>query len=215
VNATKSRPGNRDKLGSRIQFHSTGAERDHGPVECQVLVGELAHVAHQAGFGMVAVEYRMRQEIAFAYQFRWQAAPGHVIGFMEGDVGAVVVCKHVEQLFDIGTRGDFIERDTNGVGVYFAQIESFRARRSKDEFGGVTGAHGDGVEKMIGLYIETKSAQAGSEDYGQAIDALRDPGQFLRSVVNRVHARHDCQQRLRGADITGRLLATNVLLTRL
>ena len=42
-----------------------------------------------------------------------------------------------------------------------------------------------------------------------------DGGEPFRAVIDRVHGGHDREQNLRGADITGRLVATDMLLARL
>ncbi len=68
VNAAESGPGYRNQLGCRVQLHRTGTERNHRAVQRQVLVRELAHVAHQVGLGVVAVEHRVGQVVAVAHQ---------------------------------------------------------------------------------------------------------------------------------------------------
>src|SRR2546428_294116 len=45
--------------------------------------------------------------------------------------------------------------------------------------------------------------------------ALGDPPQALRSVVDRIHARHDGQEHLRRTNVARRLLTPNVLLAGL
>ena len=47
------------------------------------------------------------------------------------------------------------------------------------------------------------------------MDALGDGAQAVRSVINRIHRCDDGEQNLRGADITRRFVATDVLLARL
>ncbi len=42
---------------------------------------------------------------------------------------------------------------------------------------------------------------------------MGDPSQPVGTVVHRIHARHDRQQNLGGADVAGRLLSANVLLS--
>ena len=109
VDAAESGPGDRDQLRRRVQFHGAGAERDHAAIECQILVRELTHVAHQVGFRVVAVEHRVRQVLGFAHQPGRQAAARHIIGFVEGNVVAMIMGEYVEQLFDVLARGDFIQ----------------------------------------------------------------------------------------------------------
>src|SRR5207244_4841115 len=47
------------------------------------------------------------------------------------------------------------------------------------------------------------------------MDALGDCAQTARAVINRVHRRDDSEKNLRGANITGRFVAANVLLAGL
>src|SRR6266852_4833989 len=60
-----------------------------------------------------------------------------------------------------------------------------------------------------------KLSQAFRERRGKSVHPPCNAGQTLRPVIDRVHARNDRQQHLGGADITRRLLAANVLLSRL
>ena len=62
------RPGQRDHLGGGVELHGAGAERNHGAVEREIAVGELAHVAQQLGLGAMGVEHRMGEER------RWRAS---------------------------------------------------------------------------------------------------------------------------------------------
>ena len=73
MQAAELRPGQRDHFGGRVELHGAGAERDHGAVERQVAVDELAHVAQQLGLGAVRVEHRMGEEGAVALQFEAEA----------------------------------------------------------------------------------------------------------------------------------------------
>ena len=58
-------------------------------------------------------------------------------------------------------------------------------------------------------------AQPGREQRGQPVHVLRDRLQPAWTVIDRVHARDDGEQRLRRADVAGRLFAADVLLARL
>ena len=58
-------------------------------------------------------------------------------------------------------------------------------------------------------------AQAVGKYYRETVDALCDTSNFIRTVVDRIHTRHDREQRLCGTDITGRLFTANVLLSGL
>lgn len=47
------------------------------------------------------------------------------------------------------------------------------------------------------------------------MDLAGDTFQTFRSVIDRIHRGHHCQQHLRGADVGSRLVAANVLLAGL
>ena len=68
------RPGHRHHLGGGVELHRAGAERDHGAVEREIAVGELAHVAQQLGLRAMIVEDRMGQERAGALQLAGSAS---------------------------------------------------------------------------------------------------------------------------------------------
>jgi hypothetical protein len=61
-------PGDRDHLARGVELHGARAQRDHGAVQRQVLVRELADVAQHAGLGVVRVEHRVREVAAGAAQ---------------------------------------------------------------------------------------------------------------------------------------------------
>ena len=57
--------------------------------------------------------------------------------------------------------------------------------------------------------------QALCECRRQSMNPLGDPAQAIGSMIDRVHAGHDGEKHLRGADVARRLVATDVLLTGL
>ena len=59
-------PRDRHHFSGGVELHGAGAERDHGAVERQILVGELAQEAHHFGFRAVRVEHRLAHERAGA-----------------------------------------------------------------------------------------------------------------------------------------------------
>ncbi len=66
-------PGYRDHFAGCIELHGARAERDHGAVQRQVLVGQFSQVAHQLGFRVIAIEHRVAEDRRLAQQGRWQA----------------------------------------------------------------------------------------------------------------------------------------------
>ena len=85
-----------------------------------------------------------------------------------------------------------------------------------DDIDGTTGNAGhDGVEELLGDDLDASGAQTRSERACLVIDVFGDAAQAVGPVVHGVHRRRHRQQHLGGADVRGRLLAANVLLTGL
>ena len=59
-------PRHRLHLGGGVELHGARAQRDHGPVERHVVVGQPAQVAQHLGLGAVGVEHRVGEELAGA-----------------------------------------------------------------------------------------------------------------------------------------------------
>ncbi len=94
-----------------------------------------------------------------------------------------------------------------------AQVDALRPRRGEHRRRVDTG-HRERVEERA-VDLQAAALQPFGEDRGQPVNALRDTGQAVRSVIDGVHARHHGEQHLRGADVGRRLLAADVLLARL
>ena len=73
MEAAELRPGDRQHLRRRVQFHRAGAERDHRSRQRQVARLQPFEVAQHLGFRMVAVEDRMRRDSG------WCGRAGRVI----------------------------------------------------------------------------------------------------------------------------------------
>ena len=88
-------------------------------------------------------------------------------------------------------------------------------RCGDDRVGVVRHAHLDRVEERVVHEFEPAAAQPLGQDRGEAVHPVRDRLESLATVVDGVHRGHHGEQHLRGADVGGRLLATDVLLARL
>ena len=58
-------PGDRRHLGGGVELHRAAAERDHRPVEGDVLVGQRPQVAEHLGLGAVGGEHRVGEVLAW------------------------------------------------------------------------------------------------------------------------------------------------------
>ncbi|ENO95722.1 putative metal-dependent RNase [Thauera phenylacetica B4P] len=213
VQAAELGPGHRDHLGGGVELHGARPERDHRAVERQVLVGQAAQVAQHAGLGLEGAEHRVGQE-GGAAQLRGRQRLLHQVldGIEIEPCGAVA--EHLPQRLDIGAAGGLVERDADRAGVDLAQVHA-RGARGGMHRGGIDDTHGNRVEEGRRRHVRAEAAQAGGQGRGQAMDPARDRRQPGRAVVAGVHAGHDGEQGLRGADVGGGLLAADVLLAGL
>ena len=213
VQAAELGPGHRDHLGGGVELHRARAERDHRAVEREVLVGQAAQVAQHAGLGPVGAEHRVGQE-GRAAQLRGRQGLLH-LGFDGGEIQRRGTrAEHRPQRLDSRAAGGLVEGDADRAGVDLAQVHAGGARGGMHR-GGVGDAHGDRVEEGRRRHVDAETAQAGGQGRGEAMHAARDRGQAVRAVVAGVHAGHDGEQGLRGADVGGGLLAADVLLAGL
>ena len=60
VHIGKCAPGDRDHLGGGVELHGAGTEWNHGPIQRDITLLELAQIAQHPGFRMMAVEDRVR-----------------------------------------------------------------------------------------------------------------------------------------------------------
>src|SRR5947207_2323685 len=73
----------------------------------------------------------------------------------------------------------------------------------------------DGVEECLMRDFKSELAQARRELGSEGMDTFRDRTKTVRTMINRVHRRHDSEEDLRRANIARRFIATDVLLARL
>ena len=88
-------------------------------------------------------------------------------------------------------------------------------RRRHHGIGARAGFQRDGIEETL---MAQRKAEPRSRITGhprQQAHTLRDARQTLRPMPHRIHAGHDSQQHLRGADIGSRLFAADMLFARL
>ena len=71
------------------------------------------------------------------------------------------------------------------------------------------------IEEALTGDGDAGSLQSGGEPHGETVDVRGDRLQPVRSVPDRIGSRHIGEQRLRRADVGGRLVAADMLLARL
>ena len=120
-------PGHRDHFAGGVEFHGARTQRDHGAIQRQVLVGELAQVAHQLGFRVVTVEHRVAEDRRLANQRGRDGAVDR--GGEGGEVRQrLAVGEQRPQGFDVGLGGGFVEGQAQTLAIDHAQVDLLGAR---------------------------------------------------------------------------------------
>ncbi|MPL94939.1 hypothetical protein SDC9_41102 [bioreactor metagenome] len=197
-------PGDRHHLGRGVELHRTRAKRDHRPVEREVAVREPAHVAHHLAFRPVHVEDRVG-EIGALPQHRLGEAERNRFRRGFGDA------EGVEHASDHVAIGELVDRDADAVASDLAQVDAAMARRRHDPLLTDADLHGDRVEEGLGRDLGAGGKQRIAQPHRVQMHLLGDRAQPDRAVEDGIEARHHRKQRLRGADVRGRLLAADML----
>ena len=115
-------PGDGDHLAGGVELHGARAQRDHAPVQRQVLVRELADVAQHGRLAVVRVEHRVRQIAAGAVQ-RGRDQIGRA-ALECGKVGQrlALAGKDAPQQLDVGAGVRLIQRDAQVDVPALAQV---------------------------------------------------------------------------------------------
>ena len=108
-----------------------------------------------------------------------------------------------------------VEGDAQMVGIDHTQVYACLQCLGGDSPGLARHVKGDGVEEGLIHRIVTQEAQAFGHDLRHAVHTPRDQLQTVGTVIGRIEAGDDGKQNLSGADIAGRLLAPNMLLSGL
>ena len=213
-------PGDGDHLAGGVELHGARAQRDHGAVQRQVLVRQLADVAQHAGLAVVTVENRVRHEAAGAAQRFGDQRGDAFFKLFKGGQLLTVLYEQAPQRGDVFSRGGFVQGDAHKAGPaagVATQVDLFGhgVRVQGVSRCGAAAVHGQGVERGAVQERGAQRLQALGQHGGVAGNPLGDALEALGPVVDRVHAGDHCRQHLCGADVRRRLFAADVLLTRL
>jgi len=115
---------------------------------------------------------------------------------------------------DVLVGGGLADGDADVGLVDEAQVEALVAGGSDDR-GSIGDLDGDGVEEEVGRQSQALTGEAHGQGDGTAVDLGGDGAQAGRAVPDGVEAGDDGKQCLGGADVRGRLVAADVLLTGL
>lgn len=115
----------------------------------------------------------------------------------------------------LGPVRGLVTGDRHEVGVHQPQVDAVLIRGGDDLGGPPRNPDGDRVEVFAVDDLGTTAPQPFGEDRRIPVRPTGDALQPLGPVVDGVHPGHHGKQHLGGTDVAGRLLATDVLLTRL
>ena len=183
--------------------------------ERKVLLLELPEVARQLVLAVVAVERRVREEVALALEAR-ERAVGRLLGEF-GDVHAkrAAAGEALDQPAHLVAVAALVERDADAAVVVTPQVEPLVRRGGQDRLDRQpAGADGHRVEERP-RHLVPQTLHPDRQRPRERVDAPGDAPQALGPVVDSEHARHHGQKHLGRADVARRLLAADVLLARL
>ena len=112
--------------------------------------------------------------------------------------------------------GGFVERDGDRCRVEETEVDAGLSGAGDQGWGGlVFWSHADRIEKRGVVDAVAGVFEGLGEIGGVSVDALGDGAESLGAMINGIHRGHDGKENLGGADVTGRLVAADVLLAGL
>ncbi len=211
VNGGELRPGDRRHLAGGVELHGARAQRNHGAVERDVLVGQTAQVAQHFSLAAIAMEHRMGEECADSGQLL-RPARRHTLF---GGGKQRLILRHAEAGQDVGQIAaghGFVQRHRDMLRADAAEVDAPLQRSSMHLFSARAGVHRQGVEELGVEHRQADLLQPLRQQYGVGMHPLGDALEALGAVIHRVHAGQHGGQHLRGADIARGFFAADVLL---
>ena len=211
VQIGEPRPGDRLHLHCSVELHGAGPERDHRAVEGEVEVGELPEMAHHVCLAVERGEVRMFEEGSHAPERfvdddgQLRRRPGECAGDIERG----------EQGVDVGCAGGLVAAQRQMICIDEEDVDPMVPSGALELFGPTRHARGDRVEEPFDLELDAGGAEPIGEQAGEVVHPFGDRTQTVRTVPAGVEGGHHGEEHLCGADVGGRLLASDVLLTGL
>ena len=198
-------PGPRDgnHLGGRVELHRARTERNHGPVEREVLVGERTDVTQELGLRAIEPEHGLREKTGAALQ-----CFGNAVRRARVRRGTAERFEHRLHVI-IGDR--FVYGQCERIGAEHAKVVTGRIRRRVDSGRLRARAHDERVEETLRRHVEPMPPQARDEGARFTMHGGCDRVEPVTAVIDRIEARDDGRENLRRADVARRLLAPDVL----
>ena len=212
-------PAHRQQLGGGIELHRATSQRDHSVHEGQIAAHQTLDVPQQLGFTAMAMEHRLSQPGLIATR---HAIKGRGDQFRDrGSRSLSSSRQQLDQALQFRLIAEFVQCDSKAFRLirrcpirYHSQVDLLFGSSSMHG-GGVAATDHHGVEALSGSDRITQGHQGSLEATTQAHDALGDGRESIRPMVNGIEGSHHRQKHLRGADVAGGLVSSNVLLTGL
>ena len=157
----------------------------------------------------------MAEDGAGATQVQRNAFLDRRIERLEIELIGIVARKHPPQRTHCLTIDGLVKGDAEVISIDHAQIDAGFARTRGVVPRTVRHVQGHGVEEGCMRKRVAETLKATDQDLQQSMHAPGDQVQTLGAVIDRIETGNHRQQDLRGADIAGGLLATDVLLAGL
>ena len=204
VNIRKFGPGNRFHFRSRVKFHSARTQRNHRAVQGQILIREVAQVAHHLGLGTVLMEDGVLHVFIGTEQICWNTELGICLG-------GKFCAKCLYQTLQNPVIMRFTDRNTHAVLVDTANVNTSLKRLGNELICASRCINHHGVKEMLIGNTVSGAFQGCRYTSRVSMQTFGDSTQPLGTVIHSVSTGHNRQQSLGGTDVTGSLLATNVL----
>ena len=204
VNIRKFGPGNRFHFRSRVKFHSARTQRNHRAVQSQILIREVAQVTHHLGLGTVLMENGMLHVLIGTEQICWNTELGICLG-------GKFCAKCLYQTLQNPVIMRFTDRNTHAVFVDTANVNANLKRLGYKIVCAIRCINHHGVKEMLIGNTVSGAFQGCCYTGRVSMQTFGDSTQPLGTVIHSVSPGNNCQQSLGGTDVTGSLLATNVL----
>mmetsp|Transcript_6016 Transcript_6016/g.23375 ORF Transcript_6016/g.23375 Transcript_6016/m.23375 type:complete len:875 (+) Transcript_6016:760-3384(+) len=209
-------PRHGDHLRGGVQLHGARSEADHRRVQRQILVLERLQVAQHLRFGVMRVEHGMLHE----GRHPAQAAKGtrccdlrHRRVELRFDVLDSEAAEHGEHGL---RRVRLAEADAKRIRANSAHVDAFLQAGVEDARSVLGPAlHHEGVKESGRADVEAIPLEDGPRRRRKQVHATCDALQALGAVIDAVRCSHVGQERLRRADVAGRLVPPDVLLAGL
>ena len=168
------RPGHRDHLGGGVQLHRAGPERDHAAVECQVAVGEAAHIAQHLGLGAIAMEHRLAHEAI--------GPPQHIRNrCCRRCTASPTGAKRAKKMAQNLGRACLVETGGDGT-IHRPQIDPGLPRRGDQIIAIIRRLDDNGIKELIMPDRPAGGPHGGGKTAGHGMGVAGDPGQPFRPV---------------------------------